>query len=96
MSTPRTLPAGPTARANSIVLLPPPEPMSTTRSPGCKASESSNIGDTGSVNGSRASHVASHASSFQRRRSSAFAASDDDGVTMGLTLRKGRDARYDR
>ena len=88
MSTPITLPAGPTARANSIVPPPPPEPISTTRSPGCNASASSNIGVTGAVNGSRSSHVASHASSFQRRRSAAFAASDDDGdVAMCLTIR---------
>ena len=40
MSAPTTAPIGPTARAAAIDVLPPPEPTSSTRSPGCSAAAS--------------------------------------------------------
>jgi hypothetical protein len=42
MSNPATRPEGPTARANSSVGAPQPQPISTTRSPACGAAKTSN------------------------------------------------------
>ena len=50
-------PAGPTARAAAIVALPPPQPTSSTRSPGCSASASRRYGVIASVSASRFGHT---------------------------------------
>ena len=50
-STASTDPVGSTARASSVVAAPRPQPMSSARSPGCGASDSTRPWAEGTKNG---------------------------------------------
>ena len=61
-STPSTCPAGPTLRASSSTVVPLPQPMSITRSPGCGAAKASSR----SVSPSNSRSIGSWRSAQQR------------------------------
>src|SRR5579875_1213843 len=73
MSAATTRPPGVTSRQMSSVAAPAPEPISRTRSPGRSSAASRRKGVTARVSRSRLGHTRVQRSSFQRRRSKAFA-----------------------